>query len=52
VLSVPEPAISLRELFAYSDYLANRWTGYFKEHPAALDVDVGGQPSMTFSHPS
>lgn len=42
-MSAPEPAISFRELFAYNDYLANRWTGYFKQHPAALDVHVGGK---------
>jgi uncharacterized damage-inducible protein DinB len=39
----PDPSISFRELFAYSDHLANRWIAYFKQHPAALDVDVGGQ---------
>jgi len=42
-MSAPEPAISFRELFAYNDYLANRWTGYLKQHPAALEVDVGGK---------
>jgi uncharacterized damage-inducible protein DinB len=39
----PEPAISFRDLLAYTDYLAERWLKYFGEHPAALDVDVGGK---------
>ena len=42
-MSATEPAISFRELFAYNDYLAKRWIAYFQQHPAALDVDVGGK---------
>ena len=42
-MSPTEPAISFRELFAYTDYLANRWLNYFTQHPAALEIDVGGQ---------
>ena|SRR5215472_7390691 len=42
-MSPLEPAISFRELFAYTDYLANRWFGYFTEHEAALEINVGGQ---------
>lgn len=38
-----EPAISFRELLAYTDYLAERWFSYFERNPVALDVDVGGQ---------
>ena len=46
-MSSSEASISFRELFAYSDYLANRWTKYFQEHPAALEVNVGGQFGTT-----
>jgi uncharacterized damage-inducible protein DinB len=42
-MSPSEPAISFRELFAYTDYLANRWLTYFTRHEAALEIDVGGQ---------
>ena len=38
-----EPALSFRELFDYTDYLAERWLNYFEQNPAALDVDVGGR---------
>ena len=38
-----EPAISFRELFTYTDYLANRWFAYFAEHEAALEIQIGGQ---------
>src|SRR6516225_9637209 len=38
-----EPAISFRELFAYTDYLANRWFAYFSEHETALAINIGGQ---------
>jgi|SRR6516162_1889540 uncharacterized damage-inducible protein DinB len=38
-----EPTISFVELFAYTDYLANRWFGYFTEHGAALEINVGGK---------
>ena len=38
-----EAAVSFRDLLAYTDYLAQRWFKYFREHPAALDVEVGGR---------
>lgn len=42
-MSSADPSISFREMFAYSHYLADRWIKYFKEHPEALEVDVGGR---------
>jgi uncharacterized damage-inducible protein DinB len=42
-MSASEPAISFRDLLAYTDYLAQRWLNYFKQNPAALDVEVGGR---------
>jgi len=42
-MSASEPSISFRDLVAYTDYLAQRWLNYFKQNPAALDVDVGGR---------
>jgi hypothetical protein len=42
-MSPPEPAISFSELFAYTDYLANRWFAYLTEHEAALALNLGGQ---------
>jgi uncharacterized damage-inducible protein DinB len=42
-MSLSEPAISFRELFAYTDYLANRWFGYFTNNETALAIDIGGQ---------
>jgi len=42
-MSSPEPSITLRELLAYTDYLAQRWLNYFKQNPDALRVDVGGK---------
>jgi len=42
-MSASEPSISFRDLLAYTDYLAQRWLNYFKQNPAALDVDVGGR---------
>jgi uncharacterized damage-inducible protein DinB len=42
-MSNGEASISFRELFAYSHYLAQRWVKYFHQHPAALEVDVGGK---------
>lgn len=36
-------SISFRELFAYTDYLANRWFRYFNENEAALAIHIGGQ---------
>jgi len=38
-----EPSLSFRELLAYTDYLAQRWLNYFRQNPAALDVNVGGK---------
>jgi uncharacterized damage-inducible protein DinB len=38
-----EPSLAFRDLLAYTDYLAQRWLNYFKQNPAALDVDVGGR---------
>jgi uncharacterized damage-inducible protein DinB len=42
-MSDQEPAISFRDLLAYTDYLAGRWLNYFQKNPAALDVDIGGR---------
>jgi uncharacterized damage-inducible protein DinB len=42
-MSAQEPAITFRELLAYTDYLAQRWLNYFEQNPKALDVDVGGK---------
>ena len=42
-MSPTEPAISFSELFAYTDYLANRWFAYLAEHEAALALNLGGQ---------
>jgi len=42
-MNTPEASISFRELFAYTDYLANRWMNYFKQNPSALDISVGGK---------
>jgi len=42
-MSASEPALSFRDLLAYTDYLAQRWLNYFKQNPAALDVAVGGR---------
>ena len=44
-MSPREPAISFSELFAYTNYLANRWFGYFTEHEDALGINIGGQTS-------
>jgi uncharacterized damage-inducible protein DinB len=38
-MSLSEPGISFRELFAYTD----RWLNYFTRNEAALEIDVGGQ---------
>ncbi|MBV9622794.1 MAG: DinB family protein [Acidobacteria bacterium] len=42
-MNASEPAISFRELFAYTDYLATRWFAYLAEHEAALEIQVGGE---------
>src|ERR1041385_8079264 len=38
-----EPAISFRDLLAYTDYLSQRWLSYFRQNPAALEVNAGGK---------
>ena len=38
-----EPAIAFSDLLAYTDYLAHRWLTYFRQHPKALEVEVGGR---------
>jgi uncharacterized damage-inducible protein DinB len=38
-----EPAIAFSDLLAYTDYLAGRWLNYFRQHPKALEVEVGGR---------
>src|SRR5579864_8032156 len=43
IMSRPEPAIAFRELLDYTDFLARRWMDCFKQHEAALAVDVGGR---------
>lgn len=42
-MSAQEPSIAVRDLLAYTDYLAQRWHAYFKQNPGALKVDVGGR---------
>jgi len=42
-MSTTEPAVTFRELLAYTDFLANRWLDYFKKNEAALAVEVGGR---------
>jgi uncharacterized damage-inducible protein DinB len=42
-MNASEPAVSFRDLLAYTDYLAQRWLTYFKQNPAALEVNVGGK---------
>ena len=44
-MKVPEPSISFRDLLSYTDYLASRWLNYFRQNPAALEVNVGGRTS-------
>jgi len=41
-MSRSESAISFRELFAYTDYLANLWLN-FNRHQSALEIEVGDQ---------
>jgi uncharacterized damage-inducible protein DinB len=38
-----EPALSFRDLLAYTDYLAQRWLNYFRQNPKALEIEVGGR---------
>lgn len=42
-MSTTNPAIPFRTLLAYTDFLAHRWIKYFQQHPAALEVTVGGK---------
>jgi uncharacterized damage-inducible protein DinB len=42
-VSSRQPGVSFHELFAYTDWLAQRWFTYFEKHPAALDVEIGGR---------
>jgi uncharacterized damage-inducible protein DinB len=42
-MSTTEPALTFREMLAYTDFLANRWIDYFKKNEAALGVEVGGR---------
>jgi uncharacterized damage-inducible protein DinB len=42
-MSTAEPAMTFREMLAYTDFLAQRWLNYFKQHEAVLDVEVGGK---------
>jgi uncharacterized damage-inducible protein DinB len=42
-MSAEEPAVSFRELLAYTDYLADRWLKYFRQHPEALEINIGGK---------
>jgi uncharacterized damage-inducible protein DinB len=37
------PALAFSDLLAYTDYLAQRWLNYFRQHPKALEVEVGGR---------
>lgn len=38
-----EPSLRFRELLDYTDYLAQRWLEYFRQHEQALDIEVGGR---------
>jgi uncharacterized damage-inducible protein DinB len=42
-MSALEPAVTFREMLAYTDYLAHRWLDYLKQHDAALAVAIGGR---------
>jgi uncharacterized damage-inducible protein DinB len=42
-MNASEPAVSFRDLLAYTDYLAQRWLNYFRKNPAALEVNTGGR---------
>ena len=35
--------VSFHELFGYTDFLAHRWIAYFRQNPAALEIDIGGK---------
>lgn len=36
------PSLAFADILAYTDFLAQRWLKYFKQNPAALDVNIGG----------
>jgi uncharacterized damage-inducible protein DinB len=42
-MNAQAPSVAFADLVAYTDYLAQRWLTYFKQHPKALDIDVGGK---------
>lgn len=42
-MNAQEPSIAFGDLLAYTDYLAQRWLNYFKQNPAAFDIDIGGK---------
>src|SRR5262245_22543833 len=42
-MNAQEPAIAIRDLLDYTDYLAQRWLKYFQQNPGALEVNVGGR---------
>lgn len=42
-MHVQEPAITFRDLLAYTDYLAQRWLNYFRANAKALAIKVGGR---------
>ena len=37
------PSLAFADLLAYTDYLAQRWLGYFEHNPAALEIEIGGR---------
>jgi len=41
-MNAPSPGISFIELLAYVDYLASRWLTFFRQHPEALELEMGG----------
>jgi uncharacterized damage-inducible protein DinB len=43
MMNAQAPSVAFADLLAYTDYLAQRWLTYFKQHPKALDIDVGGR---------
>src|SRR5437899_12552473 len=42
-MNAQAPSVAFADLLAYTDYLAQRWLNYFKQHPKALAIDVGGR---------